>query len=133
MIFPPFILCMFIFQTARLPFFKGYLRANFLASGNLFRIMALFLTFASLSLLFLILLYPPFLRSIIQVIAMNFSLSDVQTLIQQSAKRIAESELAPLAEKLDQQGDRSAFLTNLKILAENGFMGVNINELLRLH
>jgi alkylation response protein AidB-like acyl-CoA dehydrogenase len=59
---------------------------------------------------------------------MNFSLSEEQTLIQQSAKRIAESELAPLAEKLDQQGDRSAFLNNLKILAENGFMGVNINE-----
>jgi len=38
--------------------------------------MALFLTFAILSLLFLILLDTPFLRSIIQVIAMNFSLSD---------------------------------------------------------
>lgn len=76
MIFPPIILWMFILQKEGLTIFKGYQRAHYLASGNLFRMMALFLTFAILSLLFLILLDTPFLRSIIQVIAMNFSLSD---------------------------------------------------------
>jgi alkylation response protein AidB-like acyl-CoA dehydrogenase len=59
---------------------------------------------------------------------MDFSLTEEQTLIQQTAKRIAESELAPLAERLDQVGDRPAFLGSLRTLAENGFMGLNVAE-----
>ncbi len=57
---------------------------------------------------------------------MDFSLSEEQSLIQEMAKRFAANELAPLAEKLDQEGDRAAFLANLRKLADNGFMGLNI-------
>ena len=42
------------------------------------------------------------------------------------ARKFAQTELAPLASKLDQEGDREAFLANLKALAELGFMGLNV-------
>lgn len=60
---------------------------------------------------------------------MDFSLTEEQNMIQQMAKRIAENELAPVAEKLDQEGDRESFLANLKTLAENGFMGLNVSDI----
>jgi alkylation response protein AidB-like acyl-CoA dehydrogenase len=59
---------------------------------------------------------------------MNFTLTEDQAMIQDMAKKFAQSELAPVADKLDKEGDRALFLTNLKQLAELGFMGLNIDE-----
>jgi len=57
---------------------------------------------------------------------MNFAFSEEQQLIQDTARRFAESELAPVAEQLDQTKDKSILLANCKQLAELGFMGLNI-------
>jgi len=57
---------------------------------------------------------------------MDLSLTEEQQLIQDTAKRFAETELAPVAEKLDQTKDKSILLENCKKLAELGFMGLNI-------
>ena len=46
-------------------------------------------------------------------------------MVQEMARRFAQSELAPIAAKLDQEGDRVAFLANLSKLAGLGFMGLN--------
>ncbi|MCA1297670.1 acyl-CoA dehydrogenase family protein [Stappia indica] len=58
---------------------------------------------------------------------MQFSLNEEEILIRDSARRLAEERIAPLAEELDQGGGRAAFLANLKLLAENGFMGLNVS------
>ena len=58
---------------------------------------------------------------------MNLLLTEEQTMIQEMAHRFARSELAPVAAKLDQGGERTAFLTNLSALAELGFMGLNVS------
>lgn len=58
---------------------------------------------------------------------MDLSLSEEQSMIQDMANKFAQSELAPVAAKLDQQGDRELFLSNLKKLAELGFMGLSVN------
>lgn len=58
---------------------------------------------------------------------MNISLTEEQAMIQEMARRFAESELAPVAEKLDREGDRETFLKNLNELASLGFMGLNIS------
>ncbi len=58
---------------------------------------------------------------------MNLSLTEEQTLIQDMARKFALAELTPVAEKLDQHGDRDVFLSNLKKLAELGFMALNID------
>lgn len=57
---------------------------------------------------------------------MDLSLTEEQSMIQDMARKFAQTELAPLAAKLDQEGDRDAFLANLKALAELGFMGLNV-------
>lgn len=57
---------------------------------------------------------------------MNLELNETQKLIQDTARNFAQNELAPVAEKLDQEGDREAFLKNLKKLAELGLMGINV-------
>ncbi|RRJ85069.1 acyl-CoA dehydrogenase family protein [Aestuariirhabdus litorea] len=57
---------------------------------------------------------------------MDLSLNEDQTMIQEIARKFAQAELEPLAEQIDQQGNRVAFLNNLKQLAELGFMGLNI-------
>ena len=59
---------------------------------------------------------------------MNLTLSEDQAMIQDMARKFARSELAPVAEKLDQHGDRDLFLANLRQLAELGFMGLNIDS-----
>jgi alkylation response protein AidB-like acyl-CoA dehydrogenase len=56
---------------------------------------------------------------------LNFLLSDEQSMIQDSARKFAQAELAPVAARLDQEGDRQLFLSNLFKLAELGFMGMN--------
>src|SRR5512133_466502 len=57
---------------------------------------------------------------------MFLELSEEQKLIQNTARDFARAELEPLAAKLDREDDRSAFLANLRKLAELGFMGLNV-------
>lgn len=59
---------------------------------------------------------------------MDLSLTEDQAMIKDMAAKFAQTELAPVAEKLDQQGDRELFLTNLKKLANLGFMGLNVGS-----
>ena len=49
-------------------------------------------------------------------------------MIQDMARRFAQSELAPIASKLDHGGGREDFLDNLSKLAELGFMGLNVSS-----
>ncbi|WP_321499359.1 acyl-CoA dehydrogenase family protein [Breoghania sp.] len=58
---------------------------------------------------------------------MDFALTDEQQMIAETATRLAQDRLAPLAERLDRGEGRDAFLANLKVLAENGFMGLSIS------
>ena len=57
---------------------------------------------------------------------MNLTLTEEQTIIQQTARQFANDKLAPLAATLDRHEGRQDFLDNLKGLAELGFMGLNI-------
>ncbi len=59
---------------------------------------------------------------------MDFQLSEEQTMIRDTAAQFAESELAPLAAKFDKGEEKDAFLSNLKKLAELGFMGLNVRS-----
>lgn len=59
---------------------------------------------------------------------MNFDLSDTQLMIQQTAKKFAESELFPVASSVEDKTQRPLFLANIKKLAELGFMGLNIDS-----
>lgn len=58
---------------------------------------------------------------------MDFEPSEEHRLIRDTARRIAADRLAPLAGTLDDGGGRAPFLENLKVLAENGFMGLNVS------
>lgn len=58
---------------------------------------------------------------------MQFSLTDEQTMIQDTARRFAETELSPVAAILEDANERPTYLKNLKKLAEIGFMGLNIS------
>jgi len=61
---------------------------------------------------------------------MNLSLTEEQAMIQDMAQKFAETELEPVAAKLDLQldekNDQAIFLANLKKLSELGFMGLNV-------
>ncbi len=57
---------------------------------------------------------------------MDFALTEEEVMIRDTAHRLAADRLAPLAETLDRGGGRDGFLANLRLLAENGFMGLNI-------
>lgn len=57
---------------------------------------------------------------------MDFAATEEQQLIAETARRIAEDRLAPLAARLDRGEGRPDFLANLRHLAENGFMGLNV-------
>ncbi|PCI82121.1 MAG: acyl-CoA dehydrogenase [SAR86 cluster bacterium] len=57
---------------------------------------------------------------------MHLSLTEEQALIQSTARRFAQSELAANANLLDRHEGREAFLRNLKSLANLGFMGLNV-------
>jgi len=57
---------------------------------------------------------------------MRFEHSDEEVMIRDAARRIAADRLAPLAERLDRGQGRDELLANLKLLAENGFMGLNV-------
>ncbi|MBN0987070.1 acyl-CoA dehydrogenase family protein [Amphritea pacifica] len=58
---------------------------------------------------------------------MDLNLTEEQQMIQDAARRFAESELAPVAEQLDQTKDRNILTAHCKQLAELGFMGLNID------
>src|SRR5690606_6128907 len=57
---------------------------------------------------------------------MDFALTEEEVMIRDTAHRLAADRLAPLAETLDRGGGRDGFLANLRLLAENGFMGLNL-------
>lgn len=59
---------------------------------------------------------------------MQFALSEEQAMIRDVATRLAQSRLEPLAERLDNGEGREELLANLKEMAENGFMGLNISS-----
>ena len=63
---------------------------------------------------------------------MNFELTEIQRMIQETARNFARNELEPVAAKLDEKDDRQVFLKNLKKLADLGLMGINIFSGLRL-
>ncbi|ADZ71919.1 acyl-CoA dehydrogenase family protein [Polymorphum gilvum] len=58
---------------------------------------------------------------------MDFNLSEEHRLMAETARRLAEDRLAPLAATLDRGEGRQAFLANLKELADAGFMALNVS------
>ncbi|MCP8939147.1 acyl-CoA dehydrogenase family protein [Alsobacter sp. SYSU M60028] len=58
---------------------------------------------------------------------MLFEFSDEELAIRAAAERIAAERLAPLAARLDRGEGRAEFLANLRLLAENGFMALNVS------
>jgi len=57
---------------------------------------------------------------------MDLSLTEEQAMIQDMARKFAETELAPVAAELDETQNQEIFLANLAQLTELGFMGLNI-------
>jgi len=57
---------------------------------------------------------------------MELEPTEEQRLIRDTARRIAADQLAPLADALDRGEGREQFLANLKLLADNGFCGLNV-------
>lgn len=58
---------------------------------------------------------------------MHLALTEEQSLIQESARRFAEAELAPVAAAIEHDGGRDTYLKHLRQLAELGFMGLNVD------
>jgi alkylation response protein AidB-like acyl-CoA dehydrogenase len=58
---------------------------------------------------------------------MDFALSEEEVAIRDMARRIAAERLAPIADALDRGQAREGLLENLKLLAENGFMALNVD------
>jgi alkylation response protein AidB-like acyl-CoA dehydrogenase len=59
---------------------------------------------------------------------MDFSLSEEQALIQDTARAFANDELSPIAAELDASGNHALMLPKLNQLAQMGFMGLNIQS-----
>ena len=57
---------------------------------------------------------------------MQFAFTDEEEMIRDTARKIAADRLAPLAERLDRGEGRAEHLANLKELAQNGFMALNV-------
>ena len=57
---------------------------------------------------------------------MLFELTEEEVMIRDTARKIAADRLAPVADKLDKGEGRAELLANLKELADNGFMGLNV-------
>jgi acyl-CoA dehydrogenase len=57
---------------------------------------------------------------------MHFALTPEEEMVSEAARRLAANQLAPLAGRLDAGEGRAEFLENLKSLAENGFMTLNV-------
>jgi len=58
---------------------------------------------------------------------MDLNLTEEQSMIQEMAKRFAESELAPVAAEMDLNADHDLLKDHCSKLAELGFMGLNIS------
>lgn len=58
---------------------------------------------------------------------MDLALTEDEVMIRDAARSIAAGEIAPHAEALDKGEGQDQFLSNLKLLAQNGFMGINID------
>jgi acyl-CoA dehydrogenase len=58
---------------------------------------------------------------------MDYALSSEEEMIRDTARKLATDRLAPLAATLDEGGGRAEFLSNLKLLADNGFMALNVS------
>lgn len=58
---------------------------------------------------------------------MDFALTEEQAMIQDMARKFAETELAPVAAELDATNDQDIFQKNLASLSELGFMGLNVS------
>ncbi len=54
---------------------------------------------------------------------MDFKLSDEQLMIQNTARSFAQKELAPVAQKLDQEKDFSILVANVRKLARARLYG----------
>nr|WP_067298699.1 acyl-CoA dehydrogenase family protein [Marinobacterium profundum] len=59
---------------------------------------------------------------------MDLSLTEEQSLIQDTARRFAEAELAPVAAELDRTANHALLKQHCAKLAELGFMGLNIDS-----
>ena len=57
---------------------------------------------------------------------MDLTLSETQQMIQETARRFAEQELAPIAAKIDKSGEFPA--AQVKKLADLGFLGIAVDE-----
>ena len=57
---------------------------------------------------------------------MHLALTEEQQMIKDTARQFSDSELAPNAAALDEHEGRDVLLSNLKNLAELGFMGLNV-------
>lgn len=58
---------------------------------------------------------------------MNFELTEEQKMIRETAAKFAKRELEPVAAELDLTKNRDILKKNLKKLAEEGFMGLNVD------
>ena len=58
---------------------------------------------------------------------MKFEFTEEEEMIRDAARRIAAERLALNAERLDRGEGREALLANLKLLAESGFMALNVD------
>lgn len=58
---------------------------------------------------------------------MDIFLTEDETMIRDAARDIASGEIAPNADALDRGTGEERFMANLRTLAENGFMGINID------
>ena len=59
---------------------------------------------------------------------MHLALTEEQSLIQETARRFSDTELAPIAASLEAVEQRPLYLEKLQQLADLGFMGLNIDE-----
>ena len=57
---------------------------------------------------------------------MDFGFTDEQLMIQDVARRIAQEKIAPSAEHFDRTGEFP--LDNIRLLGENGLMGIEVPE-----
>ena len=57
---------------------------------------------------------------------MEFGFSEEQLMIQDVARRIAQEKIAPSAEEFDRSGEFP--LDNIRLLGENGLMGIEVPE-----
>jgi len=58
---------------------------------------------------------------------MDFELNEEQRIIQETAARFAKRELEPVAADIDRTKNREILKTNLRKLAQLGFMGLNVD------